>query len=186
MTSDGTRLAAFEAHFRALSGPVRRYAVRAIGPSAADDVVSETFATAWRRWDDAPDDPGLRRAWTYRIAHHVVSHQVRSQLRRTQLLRRVGSVRPAEVGDLAERVAQDDRVARALAALPLGEREALALVVWADMSPQQAAHVLGCSATAVSSRVARARTRLAAAGAEVMEPRAEEPRVDVPRVEVAP
>lgn len=162
MLEDGraTTHAPFEAHFRELVGPVRRYASRAVGDQAADDVTNETFTIAWRRWADAPDAPGLRRAWTFKIAHNVVAHHVRSQLRRGQLLRRVGAVRPAELTDPADLVCGDDRVARQLADLPLAEREALALVVWADMSPQQAAYALGCSVGALNSRLTRARKRL--------------------------
>ena len=35
----------FELHSRA----VRAYAIRRLGPHAADDIVSEVFTTAWRR-----------------------------------------------------------------------------------------------------------------------------------------
>ena len=62
--------------------------------------------------------------------------------------------------DTADLIDEDQRVAHVLSGLPLGEREALALVIWADMSPQQAAFALGCSASALHSRLTRARKRL--------------------------
>src|SRR5436305_13653007 len=50
-------------HFEA----VRRYAWRR-EPALADDVVSETFLTAWRRLDDVPTAP---RPWLIGIARNV-------------------------------------------------------------------------------------------------------------------
>jgi RNA polymerase sigma-70 factor (ECF subfamily) len=49
----------------------------------------------------------------------------------------------------------------ALARLPEAECEALTLIVWEGLTPQQAAVALGCSAVAVRVRLHRARRRLA-------------------------
>lgn len=61
----------FDQHSRHL----RAFAVRRVGADAADDVVSEVFATAWRRRDDVPE-PAL--AWLFQTARHAVLHHVRA------------------------------------------------------------------------------------------------------------
>src|SRR3954463_5714672 len=60
--------ATFEAAFRAHVRAVRAYALRRTAPEDASDVVAETFAIAWRRWDDAPADP---LPWLLGIARRV-------------------------------------------------------------------------------------------------------------------
>ncbi|WP_123372442.1 RNA polymerase sigma factor [Cellulomonas sp. PhB150] len=159
--SDSPPPAPFDAHFREEVAAVRRYAARAAGDANADDIVSETFAIAWRKWDVAPEGPGARRSWTFKIAHNVVAHHHRSEARRFRLFNRATQINSDRAADHAVAVALDDWAERAVAALPLREREALALVVFADLTPKEAAAVLGCSPSALSSRLSRARQRLA-------------------------
>lgn len=154
-----TRAGAFESLFREMAPAVRRFAARRVGSDLADDVVSETFSVVWRRWDDLPDEQHFRRAWVFRVAHHTVSHTMRSRSRVQRLAARVQQA-PVHVPDVAEDLAGDDRVSQLLAHLPPREREAMSLVVWDGLSAGQAAYVLGCSATAISSRLTRARRRL--------------------------
>jgi RNA polymerase sigma-70 factor (ECF subfamily) len=155
----------FEGHFRSHAGAIRAYAVRAVGHAHADDIVSETFAIVWRRWLDAPANSDARRAWTYKIAHNIVSHHYRSESRRFRLLFRAVQTRPDVPTDPADVVTLDDWARRVVAELPPREREALGLVVFADLSPSEAASILGCSVTALSSRLTRARRRVADARA---------------------
>ena len=86
LADDPTAQPQFEDHFRELVGPIRRYASRSIGHVHADDIVSETFIVVWRKWADAPLRRGTPRAWTFKIAHNMIAHHVRSQLRRGQLI----------------------------------------------------------------------------------------------------
>ena len=53
-----------------------------------------------------------------------------------------------------------ERVLAAIAKLRPGDREALMLVYWDELSYGQAAEVLGCSVSAVGTRVHRAKSRL--------------------------
>ncbi|NKY38692.1 sigma-70 family RNA polymerase sigma factor [Cellulomonas septica] len=160
---DRTHVDSFEGFFRQHVASVRRFACRSVGDMYADDVVSETFTIVWRKWSDAPAADGVRRAWLFRIAHNVMAHHVRSQVRRGRLLRWAGRMASeSHPPDPADRVVGDDHVKRALLALPFREREAMALVVWEDLTPQQAAFALECSVTALSSRLTRARQRLVA------------------------
>ena len=141
---------AFEGLFRAMAPAIRRYATRQVGADLADDIVDDTFSVVWRRWSDLPEEAHLRRAWVYRVAHNAVSHAIRTRTRRQSLVTRVQQTERAP--HPADRVVGDDRVSRLLANLPAREREAMSLVVWDGLSASQAAFVLGCSTTAISSR----------------------------------
>jgi RNA polymerase sigma-70 factor (ECF subfamily) len=148
--------------FRSTAPLVRRYAGRHVGPALADDVVSETFATVWQRWDRLPEAADEQRAWVFGIARLTMLAVAR---RNRGARRALGDGVLDErngASDHADLVAGDDRVSHLLAALPAREREAMELTVWAGLSPAQAARVLGCTVTALSTRLARARKRLGA------------------------
>ncbi|MFI0482704.1 RNA polymerase sigma factor [Actinomadura sp. 9N215] len=142
------------------------YAASRAGRQVADEVVSETFAVAWRRLADVPD-PAL--PWLLGVARNVLRGGHRAEVRResfaTELAR--WTARPA--GDIAEDVAERLAVLRAMAALPDGDREILILVAWQGLTPRDAARVVGCSPAALRVRLHRARRRLASA-AESAEP----------------
>ncbi|MBD3779949.1 MAG: sigma-70 region 4 domain-containing protein, partial [Micrococcales bacterium] len=65
------------------------------------------------------------------------------------------------LGGLGRRQPRPDGQGHRLA-LPPAEGEAMALTVWAGLTPTEAAEVLGCSVTALTSRLSRARARLGA------------------------
>ena len=152
--------AGFETLYRATAPLVRRYAERRVGADLADDVVIETFTTVWSRRDVLPRAADERRAWVFGVARLTLKGAVRRA-------RRAGAVAPEQAheatgltDDHADLVAGRDRVDRLLAALPPREREAMELTVWAGLTPTQAAHVLGCTVTALTTRLTRARRRL--------------------------
>lgn len=130
--------------------------------ASVDDVVAETLTVVWQRWVDVPADPDRRRAWAFRVAHHRVQHWYEAKQREVRLHRRLTPAR-TEAPDHAADVVDESDLASLLAVLPPAEREAMWLVVSAGLSPSQAAFVLDCSASALTSRLARARQRLAAA-----------------------
>src|SRR4051794_38866283 len=71
------------------AGDVVRYALRRVStPDAAEDVAAETFAVAWRRRAEAPDDP---LPWLYRIAWNVIAHERRAARRRAALVGRLAA-----------------------------------------------------------------------------------------------
>lgn len=80
---------AFEELFRAESARVLTYARLRVGADAAEDVVAETFAVAWRRWDQVPvDEP---RAWLLAVARRVIANHHRTGRRHPGGLGRCGS-----------------------------------------------------------------------------------------------
>ena len=131
---------------------VRRYARRRGASEAeAQDIVSEVFSVAWRRLDRVPVDPT---GWLLAVARRARANQIRSGRRRVALAAR-----------LAEQVAtsspEEQRLADSLCALKEGDREVLMLVCWEGLTHAQAAEVMGCSEAALSTRLRRARERLA-------------------------
>lgn len=140
------------------------YVVSRAGRQVADEVVSETFAIAWRRLDDVPE-PAL--PWLLGVARNILRDNVRADARREAL---AAELRAWTEGDVADQVAERMGVLRALAALAEDDREVLMLVAWHDLSPNQAAKVVGCSSAAFRVRLHRARKRLKQAMEDVAEP----------------
>ncbi|TMR90982.1 sigma-70 family RNA polymerase sigma factor [Nonomuraea basaltis] len=130
------------------------YAVSRAGRQVADEVVSETFAIAWRRLDDVPE-PAL--PWLLGVARNILRDNVRAEARREAL---AAELRAWTEGDVADQVTERMGVLRALAALAEDDREILVLVAWHGLSPKEAARVVGCSSAAFRVRLHRARKRL--------------------------
>lgn len=130
------------------------YVVSRAGRQVADEVVSETFAIAWRRLDDVPD-PAL--PWLLGVARNVLRDNVRAEVRRQAM---AAELQAWTEGDVADQVTERMAVLRALAALREDDREILVLVAWHGLSPKEAARVIGCSTAAYRVRLHRARKRL--------------------------
>lgn len=141
----------FDQHSRHL----RAFAVRRVGADTADDVVSEVFATAWRRRDDVPE-PAL--AWLFQTARHAVLHHVRSSTRRTALQATVRDRAQPAAAPSAEDEARV-LVEAVLDELPATEAEILRLTVWEELTPSEIAVVLDISPGAARTRLMRARQR---------------------------
>jgi RNA polymerase sigma-70 factor, ECF subfamily len=150
----------FERLFSANVAAVRAYARRRVDPVAADDAVSEVFVIAWRRLDDVPEDA---LPWLLGCARRVLAHQRRRVGRDAALVERLAmSARVAPTITVSD----DAVLGRALAQLRDRDRELLLLIAWEGLEPAQAAEVLGCSRSAVDTRLHRARKRLAEALAQ--------------------
>ncbi|HYZ29908.1 MAG TPA: RNA polymerase sigma factor [Thermoleophilaceae bacterium] len=149
-----TARSAFEAIFAAHYDAVTRFAMRRVPQEAVHDVVSETFLTAWRRFDDLRGEP---LPWLLGIARRVSANQLRGGERRAALVERLGA-QVAGSGAGPDEV--DGELLHALARLSERDREALILVAWDGLTNRQAAEVVGCSATAFGVRLHRARGRL--------------------------
>jgi RNA polymerase sigma factor (sigma-70 family) len=153
--------------------------VRHVDCDTAQDVVAETFLVAWRRLGSVPDDP---LPWLLVVARNSIANLRRSgrrQMRVTAELERFQQV--AEPAADAEVLAtQRTAVLTQLAALSPKEREALLLIAWDGLTPQQAARVAGCSLPAFHVRLYRARRRLHADGEAETPPHAEPARRPLP------
>jgi RNA polymerase sigma-70 factor (ECF subfamily) len=147
------------------AGPVGRYLARRIGPQDAEDVLANTFLEAFRqrgRYDTERPDA---RPWLYGIATRQLSRYRRTELRQLRVLERTGT--DPVVASFSDR--SDERVvavqaarelAEVLRRLPAGQRDALLLVAWADLTYEEVAASLGVPVGTVRSRINRARRAL--------------------------
>ncbi len=141
-------------HHPALYAFARR---RLTDAASIEDVLAETFVTAWRRRADIPEPP---LPWLYGVCLRVISTQRRSARRRLRLWGRLASERPAAGRDPAELVARRSEISEAFATLSAGDREVLRLIAWDGLSTAEAAAVLGCTPGAFRVRYHRARRQL--------------------------
>jgi RNA polymerase sigma-70 factor (ECF subfamily) len=145
----------FERLYDAYAHRVLAYAARRLGRVEAEDVVSETFTVVWRRLADVPDDP---LPWILSVARRVVANNDRGSRRRALLQQRVRILSgPDSEHGPRDRTEEQEQVLTALWGLPEKHREVLLLAFWEDLSNQQAATVLGCSAASFAVRLHRAR-----------------------------
>lgn len=149
----------FAAELDALHG----YVARRLGRSAADDLTAETFAIAFRRWDDLDPSRPVR-PWLYGIASNLMRHHWRAERRMLRAYARTGADPVLAEEDLAvERVAAralQPRLAAALAELRREERDVLLLHAWAELSDSEIAESLSLPVGTVKSRLSRAREHL--------------------------
>ncbi|RSM70093.1 hypothetical protein DMB66_09905 [Actinoplanes sp. ATCC 53533] len=154
---DSAREQSFRSLHQRTYADLLRFVERRIPPSEAEDVVSTVFLTAWRRFDDLPEDA---RPWLFAVARRTMANQTRGWLRRQALdVRLVSLDGPAYSDDAVGTAARVD-LERAWRGLRPGDREALALVAFDGLTAEQAATVLGCRRSTFAMRLGRARERL--------------------------
>ena len=163
----------FDRHARVL----HRYLVRRVGPDEADGMLGDLFRVAFERRSSYDASRPDARPWLYGIAANLLARHRRREARRLQATARL----------LAHRLPPDDHadgvaatvdaaglwpeVARAIAELPDGERDALLLHVWEGLSYEEVAAALEVPVGTVRSRLNRARGRMR----ELGRPGGEEP-----------
>jgi RNA polymerase sigma-70 factor (ECF subfamily) len=139
---------------------LRRYARALTGDGArADDLVQDTLERAWIKfhlWE-----PALNlRPWLFTIMHNIYVNQVRASIRRS-------SARAADDDEIhwsappnqADMLEVNDLLA-CLDRLPPEQREVLLLVSLESLNYTEVGRILGIPVGTVTSRLARARTRL--------------------------
>jgi RNA polymerase sigma-70 factor (sigma-E family) len=127
----------------------------------AEEVVADVFVSMYPHWKRGRvDDVGA-------YVRRAVVNRVNSAFRRRAVRRNTAMPAPRTSADAAD-VGVDDRdaVHRALLALPVGQRAAVALRYLDDLSEAEAAQVLGVSVGTVKSQVSRGLMRLR----ELLEP----------------
>jgi RNA polymerase sigma-70 factor (ECF subfamily) len=158
LTEPGAFASIFDRHYAA----VRVYlASRIHDRHIADELAAETFLHAYAARDSFRRRPGYDgvRAWIFRIASNLLNDELRAHTRRTSLIARMSRQRqPVAYQD--PELGPDPELLAALERLRGAEREALLLFVWAELSYEEIAAVLGVRVGTVRSRIHRARTRL--------------------------
>ena len=133
---------------------------RRIGDGAGDDLVAEVFVRAFRARGRYRAEHESALPWLLGVANNVIADHRRIERRRLATLERIA----AEAPWLVERdhAGLAPELVAALRALPASERDTLLLVVWGELTQEEAATALGVPVGTVSSRITRARKRLAA------------------------
>ena len=152
----------FRELFRRYYPTVTAYAARRNTPASADDVVAETFATAWRRLADVPEEPRTL-PWLLVVARHATANTYRGQHRFARIATRLRLL-PSEAAhhDAHPTLDEHDFVRVAIAQLRPDDKEVIRLAIWDELPHEQIAVILGCSTKAVAVRLHRAKARLRA------------------------
>lgn len=150
----------FREMFQAAYPPVLAF-VRRRYATDAEAVVAETFATAWRRFEEIPADTPRRMAWLFATARNGICNALRADRRRDALAVRAASD-PAGLTLEPDQVAARIDLARAWNDLPADAQETLALTYFDGLDAADAGLVLGVSPTAYRARLSRARKALSA------------------------
>ncbi len=142
------------------------YVVRRVGITLAEELTAETFAKAFEqraRFVPIHDSAG---PWLYGIATNVVHKAWRAERRQLAAYRKTAGSRaitPDDFGDVDDRVDAERAAAgliAALATLEPGDRDALLLFVWEELSYEQIGAALQIPTGTVASRINRARRQL--------------------------
>jgi RNA polymerase sigma-70 factor (ECF subfamily) len=150
---------AFEVLMRRYGDLLRAYAARIVRPSEADDVVQETFVTAWQ---DLPDleKPESVRSWLITI----VTRKSIDRLRSTRDQDSIDDHELEETSDgpaeAAEASSLDEALSRVLSSLPDDQRRCWVLREVAGLGYQEIADQLGLPVSTVRGLLVRSRKTL--------------------------
>ena len=141
-----------------------RFLGRRVGARLAEELVGDLFRIAFERRKTFDGSRASALPWLYGIGSNLLLKHRRGEARRLR-----ASARMATAGRAPDRRASAaaldarllfPRVADAIEALPDGEREALLLFAWEDLSYQSVAEALELPVGTVRSRLNRARAHL--------------------------
>jgi RNA polymerase sigma factor (sigma-70 family) len=143
---------------------VLRFLGRRVGADVAEGLVGELFRIAFERRKTFDASRASALPWLYGIGSNLLLKHRRGEARRLRASARMAAVREA-TDRRASTAALDarllfPRVAEAIEGLPDGEREALLLFAWEDLSYQGVAEALELPVGTVRSRLNRARAHL--------------------------
>jgi RNA polymerase sigma factor (sigma-70 family) len=141
---------------------IHAYLARRAGRQAADDLLAEVWLRAFAARGGYDAGYADARPWLYGIARNVLREHWRARSRQSS------GEDPAPIGgttvDPTDRVIerldsaqQAKAVLSAVRTLPAAEREILLLVAWEQLTPAEAAKVLGVPPGTARSRLHRAR-----------------------------
>ena len=126
----------------------------------AEDLTSETFEAALRRWRRFDPRRGTPRAWLLAIARSVALDWFRAETRRRRREERAHREDAVDSSDDAFGEGFSAELEEGLRALTAGEREVIALRIVLDLDGDETARLLAISPTAVSTRLHRALAKL--------------------------
>lgn len=150
----------FAVVYREHAPTILRYVRRRLGDAAADDATAEVFSRAFTARPTAQTEAVTPLPWLYGIAANVIGDHHRTEKRRLKALERLAAQTRQDAPATRRPDAIDPGLARALRRLGAGDREALLLVAWGELSYEETAIALGLPVGTVRSRIHRARRQL--------------------------
>ncbi len=159
MAADSTRFVEiYERSYRHVYG----YCRRRTSADNVEDVVADTYLTAWRKIDQVPPGDDCL-PWLYGVAYRVLSHEYRGTSRRRRLAQKLESVGATPVSVPEEYIVMRDEsrlVLQALENLKPTDQEILRLTTWEELSHEEVAVALGISNGAARQRLHEAKKNL--------------------------
>ncbi|GLZ28277.1 DNA-directed RNA polymerase sigma-70 factor [Lentzea sp. NBRC 105346] len=157
--------AAFTELFERHAEAVWNYAYRLTASWAtAEDMLSATFLTAWRKRGDGVLVRESALPWLYTVTANLVRTEWRAGRRRLRMLSKLSAEHERDhADDVADRLHARQHLQAVIAAvdrLPRAEREVARLCLLGELSITDTAAALGIAEASVRSRVSRARARL--------------------------
>jgi len=150
-----TRRSTFESLVRACSPELYRYGYWLCRDRfIAEDLVQETFARAWKSWEELRDDKAAR-SWLYTI--------LRNEHARLYARKRIKFEEDSaldEIADPATNIAEEFEMRNAVFALAVGYREPLLLQWIGGYTCKEIAEIMNLTEAAVMTRLTRARIAL--------------------------
>jgi RNA polymerase sigma-70 factor (ECF subfamily) len=137
-----------------------------VGVDDAESLLGDVFRIAFEKRATYDGERPNARPWLYGIATNLLAHHRRSEARRIGATARMLARQQPGEDPTDQVVARIDagelwpRVVEALALLPEGERDALLLYVWEELSYEEIAAALDVPVGTVRSRLNRARLSL--------------------------
>lgn len=153
--------ASFTAAARNNLDAVYRYLLTMTKDAAlAEDLTSETFERALRRWRRFDPRRAGEKTWLLMLARSAALDHFRAEARRQRREERFVSEQEYEQAEVPVDLGLSPALEQALAELSAAEREVIGLRVIVELDGDTAARVLGISRTSCSTRLSRALRKL--------------------------
>lgn len=162
-------VADFDTLFREMHGPLYAFSRARVGPDHADEIVAESFVTAWRLRERIAASPARPESWLFGIATKVIARHRRAEHRWLGMCADTAKFAPnesdhendyIEADERSDAARSADRLAAAMKKLPRRELDPLLLHVLGGLPYEEISIVLEIPLGTVRSRISRARANL--------------------------
>jgi len=152
---------AFEALYRRTFPRVYGYVATLLRDrSMAEDVTAQAFERAYRKRRSFRSSRGSEEAWIFGIARNAALDELRRRKRRAKLEAEPEDAGASTAADVLEQSLRRESVRAALAKLPPGELELVALKFAGGLSNEEIARVVGISPSNAGTRLHRTLEKL--------------------------
>lgn len=152
---------AFDRLFKSCASDLHGYAISLLRDrTTAEDITALAFERLYRARGSLDPERGSPRGWLFAIARNAALDELRRRQRRPEADLDACAIASPTHADALAQVERRASVQRALAQLPLRERELVLLKFHGQLSNAELARVLGISQTNAGTRLHRALTRL--------------------------